>query len=51
MPCVQCELPDLLLESMPPDQDMVELIEQAFSDGQKVNQAYLWVKCQELLLM
>ena len=34
MPCVQCELPDLLLESMSPDQDLVDLIEQAFLEGQ-----------------
>ena len=34
MPCIECELPDLLLDSMPPDQDMVDLIEDAFLEGQ-----------------
>ena len=47
MPCIECELPDLLLESMPPDQDLVDLIEQAFLegqiDGQKVDLAHLWL--------
>jgi hypothetical protein len=34
MPCVQCDLPNLLLESMPPDQDLVDLIERSFLEGQ-----------------
>ena len=34
MPCLQCELPNLLLESMPPDPELVDLIEKAFLDGQ-----------------
>lgn len=45
MPCLQCELPDLLLASMPPDPDLVDLIEQAFLerqiDGLKADLAYL----------
>ena len=34
MSCIQCEVSNLLLEATPPDQDMVELIEQAFSGEQ-----------------
>ena len=34
MSCIQCELANLLLESMPPDPDLVDLIEQAFLEGQ-----------------
>jgi hypothetical protein len=34
MSCLQCELPDLLEASRPPDADMVYLIEQAFINGQ-----------------
>jgi hypothetical protein len=34
MPCRQCELPNLLEESMPPDPELVDLIERAFIDGQ-----------------
>ncbi len=34
MYCVQCDLPDLLEVSRPPDPEFVDLIEQAFLDGQ-----------------
>ena len=47
MPCLQCELPNLLQESMPPDPDLVELIEQALIEGQidsqRADLAYLWI--------
>ena len=46
MPCLQCELPRILEETRPPDPDMVDMIEQAFLegqiDGQKAELAYLW---------
>ena len=32
--CFRCELPNLLRDSMPPDPEMVDLIEQAFLEGQ-----------------
>ena len=34
MSCLQCEAPNLLLESMPLDPDLVDFIEQAFLEGQ-----------------
>ncbi len=45
MPCLNCELPDLLEVSRPPDPALVDLIEQAFLEGQidsqKAELAYL----------
>ena len=45
MPCLQCELPHLLEASIPPDPELVNLIEQAFIEGQtdseKADLAYL----------
>jgi len=47
MPCLQCELPNLLLESCPPDPELVDLIEPAFLEGQIDSQAaelaYWWL--------
>ncbi len=34
MPCLHCELPNLLEASLPPDPELVGLIEQAFIEGQ-----------------
>jgi len=34
MPCLQCDLTELLKQSRPPDPDLVDLIEQAFLEGQ-----------------
>ena len=34
MSCLQCEFPNILLESMPPDSELVDLIELAFIEGQ-----------------
>jgi len=34
MSCLRCELPRLLEESRPPDPELVDLIEQAFLEGQ-----------------
>ncbi len=53
MPCLKCELPYLLEVSRPPDPELVDLIEQAFIEGQidsqKAEQAYLslmnWQDC------
>ena len=51
MPCLYCELPNLLQDSMPPDPDLANLIEQAFFegqiDGQKADLAYSWLRQQE----
>ncbi len=45
MPCLKCELPRLLEASRPPDPELVDLIEQAFIEGQidsqKAELAYL----------
>ena len=34
MSCLHCELPSLLQASRPPDGELVDLIEQAFLEGQ-----------------
>jgi hypothetical protein len=39
MSCLQCELSNLLLESMPPDPELLDLIEKAFLEGQIDSQA------------
>jgi len=48
MSCIQCELSNLLLESTPPDQDMVDLIEQALLggqiDGQTADLTHIWLR-------
>ncbi len=45
MPCLKCDLPYLLEASRPPDPELVDLIEQAFIEGQidsqKADLAYL----------
>lgn len=38
MSCLECELPDLLAVSGPPDPALVDLIEQAFLEGKIDNQ-------------
>ncbi len=47
MSCLQCDLPDLLEASRPPDPELVDLIEQAFLEGridsERVELAYLWL--------
>ncbi len=50
MSCLICELPDLLEASRPPDPELVDLIEQAFIEGQLDSQkadlayTYLWLE-------
>ncbi len=34
MSCLQCELPELLEQTRPPDPELVDLIEQAYVEGQ-----------------
>ncbi len=52
MPCLFCELPNLLANSMPPDPDLVDLIENAFIEGQidrldlEAELAYLWLRAK-----
>ena len=47
MACIHCELPELIERARPPDEEMVDLIEQAFLDGQiygvRADLAYLWL--------
>ena len=47
MICLQCNLTELMLVSMPPDADLVDLIEGAFLaaqiDSQAADLAYLWL--------
>jgi len=51
MPCLQCEMPILLEASRPPDEELVDLIEQAFLEGQidglKADLAYMWLRMHE----
>ena len=51
MPCLQCELPKILEETRPPDPELVDLIEQAFLDGQidsqKAELAYLFLTSEK----
>ena len=51
MPCLHCDLPSLLDASMPPDEELVDLIEWAFLEGQidglEADVGYLWLKQQE----
>ena len=51
MSCLHCELSSLLQASRPPDAELVDLIEQAFLegqiDGQKVDLAYLWLQANK----
>ena len=48
MLCIQCELADLLEASMPPDPELVDLIEAAFLkgmiDGETQELAYTWLE-------
>ncbi len=48
MPCFKCELPNLLEASRPPDPELVDLIEQAFIEGQingeALGLAYVWIE-------
>ena len=50
MSCFHCDLSEILGQTRPPDADMVDLIEQAFlegqNDGQKADLAYLWLMGQ-----
>ena len=45
MSCLQCELPEILDATRPPDPELVDLIERAFIEGQidsqKADLAYL----------
>ena len=51
MPCLKCDLPHLLEASRPPDPELVDLIEQAFLEGQidglKANLSYVYLVGQD----
>ncbi len=48
MSCIHCDLPELLEETRPPDPELVDLIEQAYLEGQidskRADLAYLWLQ-------
>ena len=50
MLCLKCELPHLLEASRPPDPELVDLIEQAFLEGQidsqKADLAYTYLRLE-----
>ena len=54
MLCLQCDLSDLLEASRPPDPELVDLIEQAFIEGQidsqKAELAYLILMSEKQLI-
>ncbi len=37
MSCLHCDLSELLQQTRPPDPELVDLIEQAFLEGQKID--------------
>ena len=47
MSCLHCDLSELLEQTRPPDPELVDLIEQAFVQGQidskRAELAYLWL--------
>ena len=51
MICLDCDLAELLEQTMPPDEDMVDLIELAFLEGQinglKTDLAYFWLEANK----
>ena len=53
MPFLHCELPNLLPETMPPDPELVDLIEWAFLEGQIDSQmadlACLWIQAKQVI--
>ncbi len=50
MPCLKCDLPYLLEVSRPPDPELVDLIEQAYLEGQidsqKADLAYTYLRLE-----
>ena len=48
MSCLQCDLSEILEQTRPPDPELVDLIEQAFLEGQiyskRAGLAYLWLQ-------
>ncbi len=48
MPCLQCDLSEILEQTRPPDPELVDLIEQAYLegdiDGKTQELAYLWLE-------
>ncbi len=53
MSCLQCDLSEILEQTRPPDPELVDLIEQAFLEGQidsqKADLAYLWIKAKQVI--
>ena len=52
MICLDCDLRELLEQTMPPDEDMADLIERAFLEGQidgpSEDLAYHWLSVNHL---
>ncbi len=55
MSCIHCDLSEILEQTMPPDPELVDLIEQPFLEGQidsqKVELAYLWIRAKALICL
>ena len=53
MSCLQCDLPELLEETRPPDPEFVDLIDQAFLEGQidrqRADLAYWWLQAKGVI--
>ena len=53
MPCLHCDLSELLEQTRPPDPDLVGLIERAFIagqiDSQKADLASLWIQAKRVI--
>ena len=55
MSCIHCDLSEILEQTRPPDPELVDLIEQAFIQGQinsqKAELAYLWIRAKGLICL
>ena len=51
MPCLHCNLSEILEQTRPPDAELVDLIEQAYLeaqiDGLQADLAYLWLQANK----
>jgi len=54
MPCLHCDLTEILEQTRPPDAELVDLIERAYLQGQidarRADFAYLWLSVNSQIL-
>ena len=53
MPCLECDLSEILEQTRPPEPELVDMIEQAFLEGQidskKADLAYLRIRSKSAI--